>query len=229
MEWRIDGDVPRVCARVVYTRRHRRVVVTLRPAAAHSRGIRASPPRVHTMSRSSTRRRRRRRRPHRRPVVRAFFNTLFVSLGLASPVQLSILLATLNACSYGRVLSDPWRSRRRASTIGTPNRCFALRGSPLEEPAVLHRTRRSVHKHTCRHADDTSCRYIRRLTVGRTVILVQQCSTGFVLARCLVTRGFARVVRIGQKEESKFLENPSPFPEILRYSGASTTMRTIGV
>lgn len=50
------------------------------------------------------------------------------------------------------------------------------RGSPSKNPQCR---RRSVYRHTCRHADDTSCRYIRRLTGGRAAILVQQCSTGF--------------------------------------------------
>jgi len=54
----------------------------------------------------------------------AFFNTLFVSLGIASPVVRPFSSSSW-MCSYGRVLSDPWRSRR-VSTIDSPDRPFAL-------------------------------------------------------------------------------------------------------
>lgn len=58
----------------------------------------------------------------------AFFNTLFVSLGIASPSSpppSSLFSSSSWMCSYGRVLSDPWRSRR-VSTIGRPDRPFVL-------------------------------------------------------------------------------------------------------
>lgn len=88
--------------------------------AVHS-WVFASHPRVYTTTLRSC----------QRDADPAFFNTLFVSLGIAfppsSPPSPSSDLFSFSSwmCSYGRVLSDPWRSRR-ASTIGPPDRPFVL-------------------------------------------------------------------------------------------------------
>lgn len=76
---------------------------------------------------------------------RAFFNTLFVSR-VSPPVRGTFSSPTLNALPWSRVLPDPRRSRRRARTIGTPDRRRRRppRFSPLEGPAALpHPTKRT--------------------------------------------------------------------------------------
>lgn len=72
----------------------------------------------------------------------AFFNTLFVSLGIASPPSSQSPPSSDHSppcpecVPTGRVLSDPWRSRR-VSTIGPPDRPFVLVVRfTLEEPTT---------------------------------------------------------------------------------------------
>jgi len=108
-----------------------------------------------------------------------FFNTLFVSLGIASPLSPSpssdyspprpeCVPTVVYFATHGDRVGEHNRTSRPTLR--------PRRGSPSKNPQCR---RRSVYRHTCRHADDTSCRYIRRLTGGRAAILVQQCSTGF--------------------------------------------------
>lgn len=96
-----------------------------------------------------------------------FFNTLFVSLGIVSPacrpaaaILLSILNVFLQQCA-----SRPMKIAPGEHNGPSRPTLRHRRGSPSKNP-------RCVYRHTCRHVNDTSCRYIRRLRDGRAAILV---------------------------------------------------------
>lgn len=127
--------------------------------------------------------------------VPTFFNTLFVSLEIASPAtyprpasyhsphhSVNVLLWSVWCFPTHRDRASGEHNRRSRPTL-RPLSWFILEKNPRCR-------RRSVHRHTCRHADDTSCRYIRRLTDRSWFNSVR-----WILVARGRLRGFARMKR----------------------------------